>query len=145
MFSNPYRTKNIGIDGYRSTRNANSSPQAPRICSNQDGDYPSDIAFFGAPTGLPVAVQAENFEPLIAIGLWLAIFPVSAILGSTIKRRSLNFDQGCRAARLRIIENADYEPPCPPRQRVEIGAARVKQRAFGEIVVAVHDVKAAEA
>ena len=44
-----------------------------------------------------------------------------------------------------VIENADRHPSCPPGQGVQIGPAFVKQRAIRAIVVAMNDVKLAEA
>src|SRR6516165_2633572 len=67
-----------------------------------------------------------------------------AAAGLSLRGRPLDHDKIDRAARLFIVEHADGQPPGPPREGVEIGAALIKQGAIRAVIMAVDDVEFAE-
>ena len=63
----------------------------------------------------------------------------------TPRRSSFDDDEIDRTTRSFVLENADCQPSRSPGQRVQIGSARVKQRAVGTIIMAMDDMEIVKA
>src|SRR4249920_839148 len=65
--------------------------------------------------------------------------------GLRIRRCPPDRDEIDGPSRRAFVEDADGQPPGPPRERIEVAAALIEQRTGGTIVMAVNDVKFSEA
>src|ERR1700722_12480190 len=63
--------------------------------------------------------------------------PKSAAARLTLHRRSPNHDEIDGSAGPVVVEDSDRQPSRPPRERVEVGAAFVRQRPVDEVGCAV--------